>query len=642
MNVYLFQVYWDTNLPRLPYTVGCLWAFAKESKVITSNYELAELVYQRILFEQLLERMQSKPPAIAGFSSYMWNEQWNLQVSRRLKEEFPECLVVFGGPSAPVDSVPYLRAHPYIDIIVHGEGELTFRDILEVNVQDRDWSRILGIAYLDQVTSPRQRILDLDSLPSPYRTGVFDALIETREQWIATWEGSRGCPYRCTFCDWGSLTYQKTIFRPEGRGMTDLKWLLERPIRMIESTDANFGLNPLDVEYARALVAGKKAYGNLRTVNLTWAKNSTERVFEIAQILRDGDLLSSITLAVQSLHEPTLEAIKRRNMKMGRLSEVLAKCEQFGLANFSQFILGLPLETRESWLRGICSTLEHGQHTAIDSTVLQLLPNSELSTEEARKKWKFRTVWTLMEDTAVEHDQTSERAESVVETSTLTAEDFVDCYVLTKMIIGLHHASGLTQALSRILRNEYGVSYYQFYTALLNWSSRASEKSVLGEIHRTCHAHTLDVTLGKRNRFPLDLVELPSKYLPFGRHSILQEKYVSMAAQLQRDELFAELIDFTNSSWATLDEELWEFCKCFSIMQGERYPMVREFRGNWDEVLQGRPLRQVPRSISFHSSHKALYTDVWDLIRTTPFRGRRRAGVGIARVCGSDVPCLNT
>ena len=56
-----------------------------------------------------------------------------------------------------------------------------------------------------------QTFRDLDEIPSPFLEGAFDSIMAAnpQESWIGLWETNRGCPFRCTFCDWGSATAAK-------------------------------------------------------------------------------------------------------------------------------------------------------------------------------------------------------------------------------------------------------------------------------------------------------------------------------------------------------------------------------------------------------------------------------------------------
>ncbi len=61
------------------------------------------------------------------------------------------------------------------------------------------------------MTGPSQRIMDLSEVPSPYTMGLFDYLPDMYpgKIWNAVIETNRGCPFMCTFCDWGGTTFSK-------------------------------------------------------------------------------------------------------------------------------------------------------------------------------------------------------------------------------------------------------------------------------------------------------------------------------------------------------------------------------------------------------------------------------------------------
>ena len=73
--------------------------------------------------------------------------------------------------------------------------------------------------------------------------------------------------------------------------------------------------------------------GRLEAVNVQYSKNSTEVIFEIAQIL--GDISRGVTLSVQSMNEPTLKAIKRKNMSINKISDQIEKSKRLGVLHIA-------------------------------------------------------------------------------------------------------------------------------------------------------------------------------------------------------------------------------------------------------------------------------------------------------------------
>src|SRR5262249_13918263 len=147
-------------------------------------------------------------------------------------------------PSYPQACETFLRKERHVDYVVKGEGETALVDLLVALAHGDAKTRPLSsISTLDGdrfVQHPiRERTRDLDEFPSPYLTGMFDSL--RPEKWpSATIESNRGCPYGCTFCDWGAATLQKIRTFSLERVRAEVTWLAERKVPAMWIADANF------------------------------------------------------------------------------------------------------------------------------------------------------------------------------------------------------------------------------------------------------------------------------------------------------------------------------------------------------------------------------------------------------------------
>src|SRR2546423_1017978 len=81
-----------------------------------------------------------------------------------------------------------------------------------------------------------------------YSTGVFDELLAQSFDFAAVWETNRGCPYACTFCDWGSAIAQKLSVWDPARLDREIEYFGQKRIRYVYAADANFGILPRDVD----------------------------------------------------------------------------------------------------------------------------------------------------------------------------------------------------------------------------------------------------------------------------------------------------------------------------------------------------------------------------------------------------------
>ena len=99
-------------------------------------------------------------------------------------------------------------------------------------------------------------------MPSPYLTGIFDELIKENpeEKWLASWETNRGCPFSCTYCDWGSATNSKVSRMHLDRVYAELDWFSKNKVEFIFCCDANFGMLPRDYDIALKAAENKKIW----------------------------------------------------------------------------------------------------------------------------------------------------------------------------------------------------------------------------------------------------------------------------------------------------------------------------------------------------------------------------------------------
>src|SRR3954451_10997187 len=103
----------------LPYSVGLLESYVREYAQAPARYEFLLPVYKRIPADDAVAALADAD--VVGFSTYVWNIKISLEIARRLKARRPEILVVFGGPQVPDRSEAFLRANPFIDVVVNGE-----------------------------------------------------------------------------------------------------------------------------------------------------------------------------------------------------------------------------------------------------------------------------------------------------------------------------------------------------------------------------------------------------------------------------------------------------------------------------------------------------------------------------------------
>ena len=209
-NVYLVDMGSGSNMNLLPLAICMIGSYSLEQTEIQKNFNI-EYRFLRQKRDVLAASMDD--PVVIGFSCYVWNFRGSLSAAKEVKKRFPKALIVLGGfsiPKIPARISQFFLEHPYVDVLVHGEGELTFANFLRQHMGDQQYHEVQGLTYKTPdvtegfISNPNAlRINNLDELPSPFLNGTFDEMLKRYGSKItgALWETNRGCPYFCTFCD---------------------------------------------------------------------------------------------------------------------------------------------------------------------------------------------------------------------------------------------------------------------------------------------------------------------------------------------------------------------------------------------------------------------------------------------------------
>ena len=430
----------------LPYSIALLKSYAISHSPNRDRYEFLPFIYKRIRISDAVEQL--KEADVVGFSTYVWNAEISLEISRRLKKIKPEITIVFGGPQVPDQPEQFLRDNPQITAVIHNEGERTFLHLLETYPDECTWSQTPGVSMIRDgafiKNRAASRMNNLEEVPSPFLNGTFDEVMAANpeERWIGSWETNRGCPFRCTFCDWGSATAAKVTKFDLDRLYREVDWFAEKKIEYIFCCDANFGIQKRDVEIAEYVAGVKKKTGYPVALSVQNTKNATERAYLTQKILSDAGLNKGVALSMQSLDADTLTAIKRDNISLDTYMELQRRFTRDGVETYSDLILGMPGETYDSFTRGVDQLIRSGQHNRIQFNNLSILPNAEMGDAEYQKKYGMKTVKSEIINIHGERikleDDVPEYQQLVISTDSMPAEDWVKTRVFCWMVALLH------------------------------------------------------------------------------------------------------------------------------------------------------------------------------------------------------------
>jgi len=444
-----------------------VWAYATTQEGIVENYTLGGLYSVKEPIEQLVDRMVE--PAVVGLSSYVWNVAYNEALAKAIKARYPECKMIIGGAETPNKSQDFFEDKPYIDYLIHQEGEISFTGLLQSFVGIKDEETVPGISINRNgktlMTGPSQRITDLDVVPSPYIMGLFDHLDEMYpgKIWNAVIETNRGCPFMCTFCDWGGTTFSKVKKFNLERIEEELEWMGKNKIEMLTNTDANFGIfKDRDMEITDMLIRTKEKYGFPVLFDTNWSKNATVQLVDMAVKLMESDMMRRFTMALQSTNPLVLKHIKRVNLKEEAMTKVAETAFREGMSVNTELIIGLPGETWESWTSGLCDLLS--KDIIVEAYPVTILQNSEMN-DAAYKEEHGITQVTLK---SYFSNIVDEYQETLTGTKDLPEEQMKKLWLWT-WYTSMMDANGFTQIVTRYLNKRHGMPFEKFYERLLDW-----------------------------------------------------------------------------------------------------------------------------------------------------------------------------
>ena len=397
------------------------------------------------------------------FSNYIWNSDENMRLSALVKQNNPASLTIHGGPNTPKfapDVKRFFADNPHVDIAVHGEGEVTFVELLAALAGNlgkgppdlEPLGDVPGLTFRRGhegiTTGKRDRVADLDVLPSPILEGLFDAFIPAGPLGGVAIETNRGCPYGCTFCDWGSATLSRVRKFDLDRIFAELEWCARSQIQTIGICDANFGIFERDVAIAERIAELKATYGYPIVVGNNYAKNTVKHLSKIIEIFTEAGIVAEGKMSMQSFDSGTLEVINRKNIKVEKYDELSVEFRRNRLPLSVDLMLGLPGSTRTTFSDDLQACVDRDVRVIIHPTML--LPNSPMNDPEYRR----------------EHGIVARPGEVVEEAASFTHEEWQQMHRLGAGV-WLFENFGMLRQVATYVRAETGLREIDFYDRII-------------------------------------------------------------------------------------------------------------------------------------------------------------------------------
>lgn len=316
-------------------------------------------------------------PDVLGVSVTCWNARAVYDLCQVVKQASPGTRIVLGGPEVSPIAEDVLAAHSQIDAVVRGEGEQTFSDLLHAYARDREPGRVDGVTARGAtgaiVSAPdRALIADLDSIPSPYLSGVM-----TPVEGGAYIETYRGCPHRCGYCFEG---------KGYGRVRQFSRQRVESEIAAVAGTPGVTSFSFIDpvfnlTDERLAWLAGVLAPHAARGVRLHTVEVDIERIDDAAAALLVTAGVGSVETGPQSIGSRALETC-RRSFDRDRFAAGVEALKRHGIKVECDLIIGLPGDTTADFFAGLgfCLGLDPGK---VQTSTLHVLPGTDLWTRAA-------------------------------------------------------------------------------------------------------------------------------------------------------------------------------------------------------------------------------------------------------------------
>ncbi|MDR5659619.1 B12-binding domain-containing radical SAM protein [Serpentinicella sp. ANB-PHB4] len=391
--------------------------------------------------EYILTEIYKEAPHILCFSCYIWNIDLVLEITKEIKKIRPEVRVILGGPEVSFNTRELMIRNDDIDMVVIGEGEKAFSELIECLSNDEDFTNISNIAYRIKGEVYTSESLcdsvDMGDLEFPYD------LEQLPDDKIIYYESSRGCPYNCQYCLSSSTTGVR--FLPIERIKKELKYFLEQEVKQIKFIDRTFNANK---KHALEILNYIKENDN----------GVTNFHFEISADILDQELLDVLEnaphgliqfeIGVQTTNIKTLSIIKR-NMNFEKLKSNVECIKKFkNIHQHLDLIVGLPEEDYFSFRQSFDDVISL-YPDKLQVGFLKLLKGSGLRNEAQKHGYVY-------------HEKSPYE---VLETNVLTYGELIKLKGIEEMVDIYYNSGNFKTTISVILQNFYS-SPFRFFEEL--------------------------------------------------------------------------------------------------------------------------------------------------------------------------------
>ena len=416
--------------------------------------------------ETMVADIKDACPDILGLSVYIWNISIARSLTRRIKELFPNIIIIWGGPETTGRGSSLLQEELAIDYLVSGEGEACLPQLLSA-IESGSSCRIPGISGRDEggIWSVHNlEKIDMAKLPSPYRQMMnwpqLSALDLSHR--IVYYESSRGCPFHCSFCFSGG---DKPRYRPMEQVKKDLLCLMDMGMKQVKFVDRTFNF---PAERCCALVGFLlENYRPGINFHMEIAPNLLNKEF-LALLSQSPVGYLQMEAGIQTTYPPALKAMNRAmnwNNVQENLREIIATDRSHVHLDL---IAGLPEEGFEQFAHSFNDVYALFPHQ-LQLGFLKVLPGSRLDREKEK--------WGLVYDVNAPYE--------IISTPQISKEELDILRKVDKVIDCFFNCNCFRETFRYLLQHIEGYDSFRFFVDFALWLPTEAENTWKQMPHRS-------------------------------------------------------------------------------------------------------------------------------------------------------------
>ena len=310
------------------------------------HLDLLDAQPRRYTYPELEALLRERPADVVGITAMTFTLIDVFKTVRVVRRVMPQAKIVLGGPHVHLYPNETIR-HPEVDFLVQGEGEIAFLQLLNNLDNPAAWPAIQGLVYCDQrgnvvnngIAAATEN-LDLLGMPARHLLNVRDyTSLLGRDNVITTMFTSRGCPYRCTFCD-----------RPYSPVLSGFRWRSARHVADEMEICLSLGIKEAFIYDDTFTVRRDRVFElcdeiERRRIKFRWDVRAHVNTMtpELLRRMKQAGC-DRIHYGVECGNDRMLKVIQK-NMTVAKVREVVAATKTVGMEVLTYFIIGQQTET---------------------------------------------------------------------------------------------------------------------------------------------------------------------------------------------------------------------------------------------------------------------------------------------------------